>query len=459
MHPSAAVGLLAFASAIEAVPTSNSLHGRATSAGSVSNLKDKIKNVVVLCMENRSLDNLLGGQTISGLDNPINNGPFCNPIDLDDASQGQVCSSASDYDSILNDPDHAIYGNNIEFYGTFTPDNDQIADGSLTPTQQGFVHEQLRLYDGKTNSTVLGRQVMNYYKEEQVPVFTSLVQNYLTFNHWHSDVPGPTNPNRAALTSGTSAGHGTNDDGFSTDNHALTQRSIFQQLSESNRTWNNYYTSDSMVDAYFYDWTFTSGNDDKAQPMSTFYQDAASGTLPQFSYIDPDCCGVGTNSMHPTGLISDGETFIKNIYDALRASPQWEQTLFVITFDETGGFHDHVAPPLAVRPDDLTYTASTPSGDDYTFEFNRLGGRLPTLLISPWVSKGFVEQQAENSDGDTVSYSASSLLRTLGYLWDFAPFTPRVEKAPSFHHLIQATKRTDTPTALPSASPFSVKKN
>lgn len=209
-----------------------------------------------------------------------------------------------------------------------------------------------------------------------------------------------------------------------------------------------------MVDAWFYNWTLTSGNKHLAQPLTSFYSDAANGTLPEFSFIDPSCCGVGTNSMHPTGLISDGETFIKNVYDALRASPQWDETLFILTFDETGGFHDHVPPPLAVRPDSLTYTEIAPNGQNYTFAFDRLGGRIPTILISPWVGKGLVEQKGTDSNGKTVSYSASSILRTLGYLWDFEPFTPRVGASPSFDHLVRNVKRDDTPTALPEPNAF-----
>lgn len=216
----------------------------------------------------------------------------------------------------------------------------------------------------------------------------------------------------------------------------------------------NYYTSTSMIDAYFFDWTFKSGNTDKAKPLKQFFRAADKGELPEFTFIDPSCCDVGTNSMHPTGLVSDGETLIKDVYEALRASPQWNQTLLILTYDETGGFHDHVPPPLAPKPDDLTYTEEVPSGGNYTFEFNRLGGRIPTLLISPWVEKGVVEQKGTNSAGDTVSYCASSILRTLGYLWDFDPFTPRVEWAPSFEHLIQDTARSDTPEELPDPIAF-----
>lgn len=181
------VGLLAFTTVASAAPTKRNQPG---STASIQNFKDKIKNVVVLVMENRSLDNLLGGQTIKGLENPINNGPFCNPYNVNDWFEGIACSEAKDYDSVADDPDHAIYGNNFEFYGTFLPDESRIQSSKLTPSQNGFVQEQIRLYSSDVNRTELGMQVMNYYTEEQVPVLTTLVQNFLTFNHWHSDVPG-----------------------------------------------------------------------------------------------------------------------------------------------------------------------------------------------------------------------------------------------------------------------------
>ncbi|KAK9357300.1 PLC-B group protein Nfis2 [Lipomyces starkeyi] len=451
MHPSALLGLLAFAAAASAIPAPTNT---ANSDSSIQNLKSRIKNVVILVMENRSLDNLLGGQTIKGLENPINSGPYCNPYNLTDLSEGVACSDAKDYDSVTNDPNHAVPGNNYEFYGTYNPDNTLIEEGKLLPNLQGFVAEQMSIYGSKVNKTELAAQVMNYYTEEQVPVLTEIVQNYVTFNHWHSDIPGNTDPNRAALVSGTSYGHGVNDAAFS--HHGLPQRSIFQQLTETGHSWINYVDPNGGTgpDAGYFNWTYVTNNTDKIQPLANFYTDAANGSLPELAYINPSCCGVGTNSMHPSGLISDGEALIRDVYDALRASPQWYHTLFILTWDESGGFHDHVPPPLAVRPDELTYTTTTPSGQNYTFPFDRLGGRIPTFLISPWVSKAYVEQKGTNSQGQTVSYSAVSILRTLGYLWDFEPFTPRVEYAASFEHLILPTPRARTPFALPSAEPF-----
>ncbi|KAG6824944.1 hypothetical protein H0H92_005343 [Tricholoma furcatifolium] len=205
---------------------------------------------------------------------------------------------------------------------------------------------------------------MNYYTEEQVPVFTELVQNFVTFNHWHSDVAGPTNSNRVALCSGTTYGHGINNDGFS--DHVFPQMSIFQQLTETNHSWINYHdpTGGTGPDAGYFNWTHTFNNTGKIVNLANFYTDAAAGNLSELSYINPSCCGVGSNSMHPSGLVSDGEALIKQVYESLCAGPQWNESLLILTFDETGGFHDHVPPPLAPAPDNLTYTASTPNSVD-----------------------------------------------------------------------------------------------
>jgi phospholipase C len=232
--------------------------------------------------------------------------------------------------------------------------------------------------------------------------------------------------------------------------------SIFQAVAEKGVTWLNYWDTAGGTgpDSQAYTWTLESGNQNKTVPMTQFYSDALAGNLPQFSYLNPSCCGPNTTSMHDSGLISDGEAFLKQVYESLRAGPQWKDTLFIITFDESGGYHDHVAPPLAPPPDDLTYTELAPTGINYTYTFNRLGGRIPTHLISPWVAEGAVEQFGENSFGDTVSYCASSILRTLGYLWDFEPFNDRVEWSPSFDHLIQHKSLDDVIRTLPTPHTF-----
>jgi len=201
-------------------------------------------------------------------------------------------------------------------------------------------------------------------------------------------------------------------------------------------------------DAAFYSWTLASGaSETNIKPLDQFYKDAAAGTLPQFTYINPECCSY--QSFHPPSPINLGESFIKGIYEAVRNSPQWDNTLFLLTFDEHGGFGDHVPPPVGVPPgDSLTYTETAKDGKNITFAFDRLGPRVPTLLISPWVGKGVVENKGTNFGGE---YTHTSLLNFLSELWDIEKLTPRVAWSSTFEHLILDSRRrdSDSPKTLP----------
>lgn len=156
---------------------------------SIANMKDKIKNVVHILMENRSFDNIVGGQTSIPVDGPARNGPFCNAVNITDPNSAVICSQAKDFDSITNDPDHSIAGNNFQNYGTFMPDNAAVENGTFVAGQQGFLQDHLRKYP-KLNATYAAAQVMNYYTPDQVPVITSFCENFVTFDKWHSCVPG-----------------------------------------------------------------------------------------------------------------------------------------------------------------------------------------------------------------------------------------------------------------------------
>jgi len=188
------------------------------------------------------------------------------------------------------------------------------------------------------------------------------------------------------------------------------------------------------------------------KPLEQFYKDAAAGKLPQFTYLNPECCDI--QSFHPASPVTEGEAFVKGIYEAIRNSPQWNETLFILTFDENGGFADHVPPPVGVPPgDSLTYTELAQNGINSTFAFNRLGIRVPTFLISPWVPKGVIEHQGLNNGGE---YSHTSILGFLSELWGIEKLTPRVEWSATFEHLILPHIRPedDSPTKLPEPTPF-----
>jgi phospholipase C len=329
-----------------------------------------------------------------------------------------------------------------------------LADAGIeVENMRGFVTEQSLAFD--TVNVTRAAEVMNFYTPDQVRVFNTMAENFVLFDRWFASVPGPTNPNRAYITSGTSHGHGENDNAFNV--FGLPQRSIFQQLSEFDITWLNYQNSTTgpglgfNPDAAFYNWTLQSGASvTNIVPLEQFFSDAKAGKLPQFSYINPECCSF--QSFHPPSPVTLGESFIKTIYEAVRNSPQWEETLFILTFDEHGGFGDHVPPPVNVPAgDDLTYTELAPDGKNVTFNFKRLGVRVPTLLISPWVGEGVIENKGTNNGGE---YTHTSILGFLQNLWGLDTLTPRVAYSSTFEHLITDHLRTDTPTTLPDPLPF-----
>jgi phospholipase C len=408
--------------------------------GHNSPLTDRIKRVVVLVLENRSFDTVAGGFTYSkDIDNLVNT-KYCNPANVSNPSQGTVCATPTLPNIDANDPNHSISGANMEVFGTYHPTT------SSKETMQGFVTEQALTFP--TNAS-LASQAILYWSETDLPVLRTLAENYVLFDKWFCAVPGPTNPNRAYITSGTSHGHGSNDAAF--DNSTIPQRSIFQQLSENGISWINYSnTSGFLPDALFYSWTVASGADKtNVKPLAQFYNDAKAGTLPQFTYINPECCSV--QSFHPPSSATDGETFVKQIYEALRASPQWEETLFILTFDENGGFGDHVPPPTGVPAgDSILYTETAADGKPVTFDFTRLGIRVPAMLISPWVGKGVIEHEGTNSGG---VYTHTSIAAFVAHLWGLDYLTPRVAWSSTFEKLILEKSR-ETIETLPAPHMF-----
>ncbi|KAJ5543614.1 hypothetical protein N7535_006034 [Penicillium sp. DV-2018c] len=404
-----------------------------------------IKNIVVLVQENLSFDHFAGGldydPSIDGPQTP----QFCNPANVSLSDSDHVCAKPTAKNIASDDPNHSIAGGNMQIYGSYHPSSG--AEASMN----GFISEQRASYPH--DDLQRASEAISYFKPEHIPVFNTIAQNFVLFDRWFASVPGPTNPNRAYLTSGTSHGHGKNDAEFL--NSELPQKSIFEQLSDKGITWKNYENSTKsdppfLPDSLFYSWTAKHGKENVV-PISQFYSDAEAGELPQFTWINPECCSY--MSMHPPSPINMGENFIKSVYEAVRNSPQWNETLFILTWDEHGGFADHVSPPSDVPAGDtLTYTEEARDGEQYTFHFDRLGVRVPTVLISPWVSKGFVQHQP--GEGEENEFTHTSILKFVSELWDLDSLSPRVDWSPSFGNLITNKFRSDTPEKLPDGADF-----
>lgn len=409
---------------------------------------NNIKNVVVLVQENRSFDTLAGGFTYNHNIDGLVNHRYCNPRNVSMPNSGSVCAANTAKNVASDDPMHFVTGVNMQVFGNYHP------TAHSKESMQGFITEQAWAY-GLENNMSRAAEVMNYYTPDLVPVTNAMAENFVLFDRWFAAIPGPTDCNRAYLTSGTSAGNGDNGEVYYTA--GMKQNSIFQQLSEKGISWINYENTTNIgpgsfpPDAMFYDWVAKNAPQN-IKPIDRFYSDAKAGTLPQFSWINPECCDY--MSMHPASPVNMGENFMRGIYQSLRQSPQWNETLFIITFDEHGGFADHVPPPTGVPAgDNLTWTETAPDGKNYTFNFERLGVRVPTMLISPWVGKGVVQNRPASGNSE---FTHTSILKFLSELWNLETLTPRVAWSPSFGNLITNNFRADAPAHLPQAAGYPI---
>ena len=196
-------------------------------------------------------------------------------------------------------------------------------------------------------------------------------------------------PNRFYLHAATS-------NGVQSNAPALGLQAVWDPLKNAGATVRNYHHGVAFATGGYLKF-------DDLAPMSAFMADAAAGTLPNFSIIDPQFFGGGANDDHPSNAnVPLAQLLISDIYSALAASPQWNRCLFIVTYDEHGGFYDHVPPPL--------------SGDT-DVDFANVGFRVPAVVVGPYVKQGCAI--------DTV-FDHVSVLATAAAKWGIAPLTPRM---------------------------------
>ncbi|KAJ3102081.1 hypothetical protein HDU97_000795 [Phlyctochytrium planicorne] len=450
--------LAAVTSSVQA--SSNGLHPR----GTPSPLADKIKKVVVLVMENRSFDNIAGYYNhTSDIDNLIqyeikNKKQFCNNVVVANPKNGKICFTPTAPDVQEDDPEHDFNSVMFQIYGKLYAN---VSLAPVNPPMSGFVEEQWRLLNQPQDLTKVAG-VFSGLPLTNVPYTYELAKNFVLFDRWFASVPGPTNPNKAFITSATSGGRGDNSDDF--QKGLLTQKSIFQLLSESGKTWwASLYCSESkqliVTKRKNYDGSFTGSPPDAKMykwvnsnpealknvvPLNDFLSDAAAGTLPDFSFINPECCSIF--SFHPPSSVMNGELFVKGIYESLRASPSWNETVFILSFDEHGGFADHVPTPRAASPDGIAHVYNA-NGQIGRFFFDRLGVRVPTFVISPYVPAGLVSHAPPAPFKQ--EYDHTSILKFVENLWGLPPLTMRDGQAPDFAHVLSLSEaRADCPLTL-----------
>jgi len=228
-----------------------------------------------------------------------------------------------------------------------------------------------------------------------------------------------------------------------------SQQSYFDWLNTRGVTWRAYYQDDPWAIMYFTD-MHTAKNHVNVFELDKFFVDLSAGNLAQFTVLQPRMTShEGPPTwQHPDASVSEGERLFKQIYEALRASKLWEELVFIITYDEHGGFYDHVAPPQTGIP--------TPDGvvGSNGFNFDRLGIRIPTVLISPLVPAHTVVHEPLGPT-PTSQYDATSIMSTVNKIFGISEHMHARDRwSGTFEHLFSlSSPRDDCPVLLPEIPP------
>lgn len=377
---------------------------------------DNLKHIVVLMMENRSFDHMLGSLKAVDprIDGITDQDPYGNP----DPTGAIVKPKAlAEFQAQLQpDPDHHFPAVDLQIFGGDTSAN-------RTANMQGFV----KSYFNQQKDVKHSQKIMYYFKQSDLPVLTTLALEFAVFNRWFASIPGPTICNRAFAHYGTSFGHVDMDPVYL---HEPFQ-SIYSRLINA--------TPKHTSKIYYYDTassTMEVANLFQNEPelfgtYPQFLKDCSEGNLPEYSFIEPNYNDHDTdsgeevaNDQHPDHNIQAGELFMASVYNAIKGNAQlWQSTALLIVYDEHGGIYDHVVPP-ACTPD-LKSASGLDTGTGVPFAFDRLGVRVPAILVSPWIPKGTIV----NRVFDHASIPATI---TKYFLGDYSPRSPRETTADVF---------------------------
>jgi len=422
----------------------------------------KVKHVVVLMLENRSFDNLLGwlyadetpprGQYFEGLHVGL-----WNPLNNRDADGVEFIEQI--YVQKNGEPSKISKSESLKVSTEYPP----------VPTNLGFVNNYASAMMYGTyaygDSPTDPRRIMICYTPEQTPVLSTLARHFAVCDQWFCSVPSQTLPNRDFVHAASSSGQVNNK-----PNPDCDARTIFNQIQDAitlgNRTdlsWKVYsgthkvktpsakgkppasqiepFSLTRLIMTKLHDPAF----DPNFVNIKNFYTDARKGTLPSYSFLEPQFSDAGQNDQHPPMDIRPGERMIADVYNAVVNSPQWNETLLVITYDEHGGGYDHYPPPGHAMPPD-----GVGNPGQFGFRFNRFGVRVPTVLVSPLIEAGTICRPAGYTPFDHTSIIAT-VRNCFGLEGNL---TARDKAAPDLSCALTLAKaRTDKPAVHPLPVP------
>jgi phospholipase C len=305
--------------------------------------EEKIEHLVVLMLENRSFDHMLGYLRAAGMDVDGKTGQ----TNFTDGKEPRpVTGHHLDSTRVRIHPRHGAKDVAL-----------QVNGGHMDGFVKGY------------NSRHSIAEIMGHYDERDVPTYDRLARQYTVCDQWFSSMPGPTWPNRFFAMCGTS-------NGISGNLEFIDATTFFDLLPAGSF---RYYSHDVAFLRSVKRYTDHSGP--PIEKIGSFYQACLDDNLPKVSWIDPNFTIVGVDALlnwanddHPPADISRGQNLVARVYNHLIASRCWKKTMFIVTYDEHGGFYDHVPPPEA-RPVGVA-------------PFDRYGVRVPAFIVSPWVKPG-----------------------------------------------------------------------
>lgn len=397
-----------------------------------------IKHVVVLMLENRSFDSMLGmlyasDDSFDGLTGTEQN-TWHKPGGLAQSVPVWKSPDFTPTAACIPDPDPGEL---------FTDIHMQIqgltADGSPNTgpgTMDGFVDNYMRQPPGDPADTPAPDPAapMHYFTPDQVPVISQLAREFGVSDRWHASAPCQTWPNRFFAHTATANGYANN----SPTHFPYLMETVFNRLDDAKQSWRVYFHDVPQAITLGRLW-------DKALTHFRYFEedfvnDAKNGTLPAYSFIEPryftdPVWGRMPNDQHPPHDVTYGEALIATIYNAVRGGKGWVNTLLIITYDEHGGCFDHVVPPKATPPGGTAHDG---------FAFDSFGVRVPAVIISPYVAKGAKIRPA----GETP-FDHTSIFATLRKLFGLQSLTPRDAAAPDLLHALTDVARTDCLESIP----------
>lgn len=400
-----------------------------------------IRHVFVLMLENRSFDHLFALSGIPGI-------VAANSEDTNTYERMQYSFGGGAPAQMPTDPGHEFADVVEQLCGAGV----QYRAGEPYPAidNSGFVANYARTGSegARLSGADVGKVMQGVDIRTQAPTLFELASEFVLCDGWHASMPGPTWPNRFFLHGASSAGleHSPTRQEMAewetTNGFPYPKGSIFDALGKGNyRLYQDQSGPPlghvpqvaSLKGIEFFD----------VEDLAHFEADLAAGYTARYTFIEP-CYGdivhdtyEGGSSQHPMDGLAGGDRLAARIYNAIRNSPLWTSSLFVILYDEHGGFYDSVKPGAAVPPNDGASATLNASG----FGFDIYGVRVPAIVVSPWVARGHVDQ--------TV-YDHSSIPATLARLFGLAPLTDRDRHAKDLLTLVTTTCRNDCPQRIGS---------